>query len=55
MSTRCPESQEGDNHKRGWGRQMDAEMAGEVVNKDLSVLVWNAKGKGLMEREGEAV
>lgn len=46
MSTRCPESQGGDNHKRGWGRQMDAKMAGEVVNKDLLVLVMESQGEG---------
>lgn len=63
MSTRCPESQGRGNRKRGWGRQMDAEMAGEVVNKDFSVLVMESQGegadgkggKGLMEKEGDGV
>lgn len=48
----CPESQGVGNRKRGWGRQMDAEMAGGVVNKDFSVLVMESQGEGgLMERE----
>ena len=42
---------------------MDAEMAGEVVNKDFSVLVMESQGegaegkggKGLMEKEGDGV